>query len=154
MECLNLLQQIQDFDVIDLNIDAKQHLGTGHLEGQQWSLLHNSGLLTLILLPSEGCPLWVYSETPVIAGGTTGDGLTDEQKLSDEQRRDLLEIVEDRYERRSTIVTSQVPVDHWYDMIGNPTLADAILDRLVHNAYRIELTGESLRKQRPLPSDA
>jgi len=67
---------------------------------------------------------------------------------------DLLEIVEDRYERRSTIVTSQVPVDHWYDMIGNPTLADAILDRLVHNAYRIELTGESLRKQRPLPSDA
>ncbi|WP_246780668.1 ATP-binding protein, partial [Rhizobium sp. AQ_MP] len=76
------------------------------------------------------------------------------EKLSDEQRRDLLEIVEDRYERRSTIVTSQVPVDHWYDMIGNPTLADAILDRLVHNAYRIELTGESLRKQRPLPSDA
>ena len=79
MECLNLLQQIQDFDVIDRNIDAKQHLGTGHLEGQQWSLLHNSGLLTLILLPSEGCPLWVYSETPVIAGGTTGDGLTDER---------------------------------------------------------------------------
>ncbi len=76
------------------------------------------------------------------------------EKLSDEQRRDLLEIVEDRYERRSTIVTSQVPVDHWYDMIGNPTLADAILNRLVHNAYRIELTGESLRKQRPLPSDA
>lgn len=57
------------------------------------------------------------------------------EKLNDEQRRDLLEIVEDRYERRSTIVTSQVPVDHWYDMIGNPTIADAILDRLVHNAY-------------------
>lgn len=79
LECLDLLQQIQDFDVIDLDIDAKQHLGTGHLKGQQWSLLHNSGLLTLILLPSEGCPLWVYSETPVIAGGTTGDGLTDER---------------------------------------------------------------------------
>ena len=72
------------------------------------------------------------------------------EKLSDEQRRDLLEIVEDRYEKRSTIVTSQVPVEHWYDMIGNPTIADAILDRLVHSAYRIELTGESMRKQRSM----
>ncbi|WP_457580275.1 IS21-like element helper ATPase IstB [Ensifer canadensis] len=70
------------------------------------------------------------------------------EKLNDEQRRDLLEIIEDRYEKRSTIVTSQVPIDHWYDMIGNPTIADAILDRLVHNAYRIELSGESMRKQK------
>jgi DNA replication protein DnaC len=70
------------------------------------------------------------------------------EKLDDDQRRDLLEIVEDRYERRSTIVTSQIPVDRWYEIIGNPTIADAILDRLVHNAYRIELSGESLRKQR------
>lgn len=54
------------------------------------------------------------------------------EKLSDEQRRNLLEIVEDRYEKRSTIVTSQIPVDHWYDMIENPTVADAVLDRLVH----------------------
>ena len=76
------------------------------------------------------------------------------EKLSDDQRRDLLEIVEDRYERRSTIVTSQVPVDRWYEIIGNPTIADAILDRLVHNAYRIELTGESLRKQRSIPPPA
>jgi DNA replication protein DnaC len=71
------------------------------------------------------------------------------EKLDDDQRRDLLEIVEDRYERRSTIVTSQIPVDRWYEIIGNPTIADAILDRLVHSAYRIELSGESLRKQRP-----
>lgn len=70
------------------------------------------------------------------------------EKLNDEQRRDLLEIIEDRFERRSTIVTSQVPIDHWYEIIGNPTIADAILDRLVHNAYRIELTGDSMRKQR------
>lgn len=70
------------------------------------------------------------------------------EKLDDDQRRDLLEIIEDRYERRSTIVTSQIPVDRWYEIIGNPTIADAILDRLVHNAYRIELSGESLRKQR------
>jgi DNA replication protein DnaC len=66
------------------------------------------------------------------------------EKLSDGQRRDLLQIIEDRYEKRSTIVTSQMPVDHWHDMIGNPTLAGAILDRLAHNAYRIELSGESL----------
>jgi DNA replication protein DnaC len=70
------------------------------------------------------------------------------ERLDDQQRRDLLEIVEDRHERRSTIVTSQLPVDRWYEIIGNPTIADAVLDRLVHNAYRIELTGESLRKRR------
>lgn len=74
------------------------------------------------------------------------------EKLNDDQRRDLLEIVEDRYECRSTIVTSQVPVDRWWEIIGNPTIADAVLDRLVHNAYRIELTGESLRKQRIMPA--
>ena len=71
------------------------------------------------------------------------------EKLNDDQRRDLLEIIEDRSERRSTIVTSQAPVDRWWEIIANPTLADAILDRLVHNAYRIDLTGESMRKQRP-----
>jgi DNA replication protein DnaC len=70
------------------------------------------------------------------------------ETLSAEQRRDLLEIVEDRHETRSIILTSQIPVDRWYDMIGDPTIADAILDRLVHSAYRIELQGESLRKKR------
>src|SRR5271155_1731091 len=72
------------------------------------------------------------------------------ETLSAEQRRDLLEIVEDRHETRSIILTSQIPVDRWYDMIGDPTIADAILDRLVHSAYRIELQGESLRKKRSL----
>ena len=62
--------------------------------------------------------------------------------------KDLLEILEDRYGRRSTIVTSQVPVEHWHQLIGDPTYADAILDRLVHNATRIELTGESMRRKR------
>lgn len=72
-----------------------------------------------------------------------------------EQRRDLLEIVEDRYDTRSIIVTSQVPVGRFYEIIGEPTIADAILDRLVHNAYRIELTGESLRKRKsPHPAEA
>jgi DNA replication protein DnaC len=70
------------------------------------------------------------------------------ETLSAEQARDLLEIIEDRMDTGSILVTSQVPVDRWHDMIGVPTIADAILDRLVHNAYRIELKGESLRKQR------
>jgi DNA replication protein DnaC len=68
--------------------------------------------------------------------------------LSDEHRRDILEVLEDRHDRHSTLVTSQFPVDHWHEAIGNPTLADAILDRLVHNAYKITLKGESMRKQR------
>jgi DNA replication protein DnaC len=63
-----------------------------------------------------------------------------------EQGRDLLEILDDRHGRGSTIVTSQVEVKHWHDMIANPTVADAILDRLVHNAHRLTLAGESLRK--------
>lgn len=62
--------------------------------------------------------------------------------------RDLLEILEDRYDRRSTIVTSQVPVSRWHETLGDPTIADAILDRLVHNAHKIELKGESMRKIR------
>jgi DNA replication protein DnaC len=63
-------------------------------------------------------------------------------------RHDLLEILEERYGRRSTIVTSQLPLSAWHEVIGDPTYADAILDRLVHNAHRIELTGESLRRAR------
>ncbi len=66
-------------------------------------------------------------------------------KFSAEQRRDFLELFDDRHGNRSTVVTSQVPVDHWHGVIGDPTLGDAILDRLVHNAYRINLKGESWR---------
>lgn len=66
--------------------------------------------------------------------------------LTAAERRDLLEILEDRHGRAATIVTSQLPVDAWHDVIGDPTLADAILDRLVHNAHRLELAGESMRK--------
>jgi DNA replication protein DnaC len=68
-------------------------------------------------------------------------------KLTAEQRRDLLEILEDRHGSRSTIVTSQLPFDQWHSSIGDSTLADAIMDRLVHNAYKIKLDGDSLRKQ-------
>jgi len=70
------------------------------------------------------------------------------EPLSLEQRRDLLEIVEDRYDAGSLLIVSQVPLERLYDGIGDPTIADAILDRIVHNAYRIELAGESLRKRR------
>jgi DNA replication protein DnaC len=70
------------------------------------------------------------------------------EPLSAEQRRDLLEIVEDRYDTGSLLIVSQVPLERLYDGIGDPTIADAILDRIVHNAYRLELAGESLRKRR------
>jgi DNA replication protein DnaC len=66
--------------------------------------------------------------------------------VNDDTRRDLLEILDDRHNRRSTLVTSQLPIEHWHDYLGEPTMADAILDRLVHNAHRINLTGESMRK--------
>ncbi len=62
-------------------------------------------------------------------------------------RHDLLEILEERYSRRSTVITSQLPIDRWHEVIGDPTYADAILDRLIHNAHRIELAGESLRRK-------
>ena len=66
--------------------------------------------------------------------------------ISQDQARDLLEIIDDRHGRGSTIVTSQLAVEHWHELIPNPTIADAILDRLVHNAHRLILTGESIRK--------
>ena len=68
--------------------------------------------------------------------------------LTDPERRDLLEVVEDRHGSASTIITSQLPVEHWHEMIGDPTIADALLDRLVHNAHRIHLKGESMRKRK------
>jgi len=76
--------------------------------------------------------------------------------LTAAERRDLLEILDDRHGHASTVVTSQVPVDTWHEVIGDPTLADAILDRLVHNAHRLQLTGESMRKRsaRAKPLDA
>ena len=72
------------------------------------------------------------------------------EPLLPEQQRDLLEIVEDRYNAGSLIITSQLPVDRWYELMGNPTLADAILDRVMHRSHRIDLKGESLRKRQAL----
>ena len=68
--------------------------------------------------------------------------------LNDQQRLDLLEIFEERYRRRSTLITAQLPVAAWHEMIGEPTIADAILDRIVHNAHRITLKGDSMRRQK------
>ena len=67
--------------------------------------------------------------------------------MTDSQRRDLLEIMDDRHEQSSTIVTSQLPVKLWHEAIGDMTLGDAILDRLIHNSHRIDLKGESMRKK-------
>jgi DNA replication protein DnaC len=75
--------------------------------------------------------------------------------LADTHQRDLLELLDDRYDKAATIVTSQLPIDRWHAYLGDPTLADAILDRLVHNAHRIVLKGESMRARRgpPAPKD-
>jgi len=68
--------------------------------------------------------------------------------MTDANRRDFLELVDDRYQRSSTLITSQLPVSLWHDSIGDATLGDAILDRLIHNTHRIELTGDSMRKNK------
>lgn len=68
--------------------------------------------------------------------------------LEQQQQLDMMEIIEDRHGKSSTIIDSQLPVANWYDVIGEETIADAMLDRLVHTSYRIELNGESLRKKR------
>ncbi len=70
--------------------------------------------------------------------------------LNPEARRDLLEITDDRHGAAATVITSQFPIDKWHDLIGDPTVADAILDRLVHNAHRIQIKGESMRKKIPV----
>jgi DNA replication protein DnaC len=76
------------------------------------------------------------------------------EPLNAEQRRDLLEIVEDRYEKGSLLVTSQIPVGRWHELIADPTIGDAILDRIVHRAHRIELKGPSLRKRQGVSAPA
>ena len=68
--------------------------------------------------------------------------------MTEPERRDLLEVIEDRHGLSSTIVASQLPIESWHDIVGDPTIADAILDRLVHNAHKINLKGESMRKKR------
>lgn len=70
--------------------------------------------------------------------------------LSDAHRRDMLEILDERYDNRSTMIATQMPVELWHQAIGDPTLADAIMDRLVHNAYRLDIQGESMRKVKGL----
>ena len=72
--------------------------------------------------------------------------------LTDQHRRDLLEILDDRYNMRATIITSQLPIAHWHEAVGDPTLADAILDRVLHAAHKVALAGESLRKTGKSPA--
>lgn len=74
--------------------------------------------------------------------------------LAEQTRRDLLEIIDDRYDKKSTLITSQLPVEQWHAYLADPTLADAILDRVVHNSYRLNLAGDSLRKKKTAKSSA
>src|SRR6201999_2282677 len=102
---------------------------------------------------------WIDAHDNLILCGPTGVGkswlacaLGHKAYRDNRSVLDLYEILEERYGRRSTILTSQIPVEKWHEVIGDPTYADAILDRLVHNAHRINLDGESLRRIRPKPA--
>jgi DNA replication protein DnaC len=102
-------------------------LGTAKADGRYSKLLANLARIDVLVLDDWGV-----------------------HPVGDAQRRDLLEIMEDRYGCRSTVVTSQLPVDTWHGALGDATLADALLDRLVHNAYQLKLKGESRRKSNAL----
>ena len=91
------------------------------------------GTIETELRKIERCPLLILDDLFLVP-------------LDVKERPLLLDIIEDRHGRKSIIITSQVPVSNWYDAIGDPTVADAILDRIVHSAHQIELTGESVRK--------
>ncbi|MGH9790171.1 MAG: IS21-like element helper ATPase IstB [Candidatus Acidiferrales bacterium] len=102
-----------------------RNLATARADGSHSKLLYHLGRVELLIVDD-----WAMAP------------------LSDAERRDFLEICDARYQARSTLLTSQLPVASWHSQIGDPTLADSILDRLVHNAHRIELQGESMRKKR------
>jgi DNA replication protein DnaC len=102
-----------------------RHLATARADGSHSKLLYQLGRVDLLIVDD-----WAMAP------------------MTETERRDFLEICDTRYQTRSTLLTSQLPVTSWHARIGDPTLADSILDRLVHNAHRIELKGESLRKKR------
>jgi DNA replication protein DnaC len=108
-----------------------EELALAHGDGRHPRILRNLGRADLLILDDWGL-----------------------EPLDAAARHDLLEILEERYGRRSTLITSQLPVDRWHEIIGDPTYADAILDRLIHNAHRIELTGESMRRTRAKQNQA
>ncbi len=96
---------------------------------------------------------WVRARQNVIIIGPTGIGktyLAAALAMKDAERRDLLEVLEDRYDRCSTVITSQLPTKSWHEALGDPTIADAICDRLVHNAHALTLRGPSMRKKKGL----
>ena len=101
-----------------------ESLKLGHVDGSYLKVLDKLQKVDLLLLDDWGLE------------GFKGKQITD-----------LLDVIEDRYERRSTVIISQLPVNQWYDLMDNPTVADALLDRLIHNAHRLELQGESQRKK-------
>jgi DNA replication protein DnaC len=102
-----------------------RHLATARADGSHSKLLYQLGRVDLLIVDD-----WAMAP------------------MTETERRDFLEICDTRYQARSTLLTSQLPVASWHARIGDPTIADSILDRLVHNAHRLELKGESMRKRR------
>lgn len=102
-----------------------QELDTGRADGRYAKIMRGLAKVDVLTIDDWGLPT-----------------------LNDTHRRDILELLDDRYNLRATILTSQLPMTHWHEAVGDPTLADAILDRIVHNAYKINLSGNSMRKQK------
>src|SRR6266849_6651505 len=120
-----------------------------------WQASSNSALLIGRMSPVSSAT-GMNSTGETIPSGCSQRLKTDDwatAPLNETERREVWEICEDRYQTRSTILTSQLPVSRWHEQIGDPTIADGILDRLVHNAHRIEMRGESMRKKRNPPPE-
>ena len=107
-----------------------EHLRLSHADGSYTRLLEQLSKVQLLVLDDWGI-----------------------DQLDRQGRRDLLEVLEDRYDKSSTIITSQLPIDKWYHFIGDDTIADAVCDRILNCSYKVELMGDSMRKQENLTHD-
>jgi DNA replication protein DnaC len=116
---------LKGFNVLSVRLSRfLEELVQAKADGSYLKRLHNISKIDLLLIDDFGI-----------------------SPLTDQHRRDFLEILDDRYKKKSTIITSQLEVKHWHAAIGDATLADAILDRVVHNSYRFDLKGDTLRKE-------
>jgi DNA replication protein DnaC len=116
---------LKGFNVLSVRLSRfLEELVQAKADGSYLKRLHNTSKIDLLLIDDFGI-----------------------SPLTDQHRRDFLEILDDRYKKKSTIITSQLEVKHWHAAIGDATLADAILDRVVHNSYRFDLKGDTLRKE-------
>ena len=135
-------EQLDSRELVDEAREATVETGQAQVFEQARHPQIENGMIEPSSLASEGAP----------QPGFAGSGLAGDDKIlmsfQPGTLRQLLEIFEERYRRKSTLITAQLPVAQWHDMIGEPTIADAILDRIIHNSHRIALEGDSMRKKK------